>query len=582
MPPSVRDKKRRHQLRFSRATVPTLKEKPAEAEVASHELLLRAGMMRSFAAGIYTLLPLGTYSLEKIEDIVRQEMNRAGANEVILPTLHPADPWICSGRWAAYGPEMMRIKDRAGREFCLGPTAEELMTLTVSRTAPSYRELPLNLYQIQTKFRDEMRPRFGLLRGREFRMMDAYSFHADEAELDATYEAMRDAYLRMAARCSLDTRVVEASTGLIGGKASEEFMVMSDIGEDLLVYCPDCEYGANAELEKHRPGTPFGDSVSAPLSDVDTPGMTTIEDVANFLETSVAHVLKSVLYVAGGELVAVFVPGYREVSEPKLAMALGTDDFHVMRDDEREKFPGVVPGFVGPVGLEGARMLFDEEVKGARGLVAGANKADHHLVNVAEGRDFNAAPASDIAGAVEGDVCAACGGALKIARGIEIGHIFKLGLKYSEPLGATFTDKDGQVKPMIMGTYGIGTSRILQTIVEQHHDKGGIVWPKEVAPMPLEIIVINTEGGGQAAASVDIERKLEGLGIATLVDDRDVSPGIKFNDADLVGLPVQLIIGKKLPASGDVELKMRHSGERRDVPLGQAAAAIERAIEEAP
>ena len=568
-------------MRFSRVTVPTLKEKPAEAEAVSHELLLRAGMMRSFAAGIYTLLPLGGRALANIERIVREEMNRADALEVVLPTLHPSDPWMCSGRWQAYGPEMMRLTDRAGRDFCLGPTAEELMTLTVSRTAPSYRELPVNLYQIQTKFRDEMRPRYGLIRGREFRMMDAYSFHADEADLEKTYEAMREAYLTIASRCSLSTMVVEASTGLIGGKASHEFMVVSEIGEDLLVHCPGCGYGANFELERHRPGHAFGGE-SAPMEEVHTPDMMSIEDVASFLGTTPQGVLKCVMYVVGKELVAVFVPGYREVIEAKLAEALGTADFHVMREDERELFPAVTPGFTGPVGLSGVRVLFDQEVKGARGLVTGANKVDYHYRGAEEGRDFAAESVADLAGPVEGDLCPVCDGELKIARGIEIGHIFKLGLKYSEPLEANFTGRDGVPRPMVMGTYGIGTSRMLQTVVEQHRDDGGIRWPAAVAPMPFEIIVIATEGGGQPEAAARIVSELEAQGFESLLDDRDASPGIKFNDADLVGLPVQVIIGKKLPASGNVELKMRYTGERRDLPLGEAAAGAARALAEAP
>ncbi|MHB8895513.1 MAG: proline--tRNA ligase [Candidatus Geothermincolia bacterium] len=569
-------------MKFTRVSVPTLKEKPAEAEATSHELLLRAGLMRSFAAGIYTLLPLGTRSLEKIEDIVREELNHAGALEVVLPTLHPSDPWMCSGRWFAYGHEMMRLKDRQGREFCLGPTAEELITLTVARTAPSYRDLPINLYQIQTKFRDEMRPRYGLIRGREFRMMDAYSFHVEEADLDTTYEAMREAYLEIARRCSLETLVVEASTGLIGGKESHEFMVASSIGEDVVVFCPACGYGANAELEKHRPSRVFGGETSEPLEDVLTPGMVSIDQVAEFLGQTPYAVLKCVMYVVESELVAVFVPGYREVSEAKLARALGTEDFHVMRDDERQQFPAVTPGFTGPVGLSGVRMLFDVEVKGKRAVVTGANKPDYHYCWAEEGRDFVAEPLADVAGPVAGDLCSACEAPLEIARGIEIGHIFKLGLKYSDVLSAHFTDRDGQAKPMVMGTYGIGTSRMLQTVVEQHHDDWGIRWPKAVAPLPVEIIVIATEGGGQMEAAKRIEGALTERGIEPLVDDRDVSPGIKFNDADLVGLPVQLIIGKKLPASGNVELKIRYTGDRRDVPVGSALEEVERAIAEAP
>lgn len=568
-------------MKFSRVTVPTLKEKPAEAEIASHELLLRAGMLRSVASGVYTLLPLGCLALEKIEDIVREEMNSAGAMEVVLPSLHPSEPWMTSGRWYAYGPEMMRIKDRAGRDFCLGPTAEELITSTVGRTAPSYRDLPVNLYQIQTKFRDEMRPRFGLLRGREFRMKDAYSFHADDEDLDITYQRMYEAYSAVARRCSLETKVVEASTGLIGGDVSHEFMVVSEVGEDVLVYCEACDYGANAELEAHRPGAAFGAGESQAPEEVHTPGMVTIEDVSGFLGTTARGVIKCVLYVVGGEALAVFVPGHREVSEAKLARALGTDEFHVLREDERELFPGVTPGFTGPVGLEGVRALFDPEIKSARGLVCGANRVDYHYRGVEEGRDFAAEPVADVAGAVPGDLCARCSGELAIARGIEIGHIFKLGTRYTSALKVEFTDRDGALRPIIMGTYGIGTSRILQTIVEQHHDDGGIRWPKAVAPLPVEIIVVAPERSEQSEAAGRLESELAAHGHRILIDDREASPGVKFNDADLVGLPVQVVAGKKL-TDGNVDIKVRYTGERRGVPLESAAGEIERALAEAP
>lgn len=565
-------------MRLSRVTVPTLKEKPAEAEIPSHELLLRAGMMRSVAAGIYALLPLGTLALEKIEDIVREEMNAAGAMEVVLPGLHPSDPWIQSGRWQAYGPEMMRLVDRQGREFCFAPTAEEVITLMVSRTAPSYRDLPLNLYQIQTKFRDEIRPRFGLLRAREFRMKDAYSFHTSEEDLDDTYRSMYEAYSAVARRCSLDVRVIDAATGLIGGDVSQEFMVISEVGEDEIIYCTECEYGASAEMEVHRPGVGFGSPESGKLEEVKTPGMVSVEDVAGYLNTDNAHVLKCVLYVVGGEPLAVFVPGYREVSEAKLERVLGTGDFHPLREDERELYPAVTAGFTGPVGLEGVRILFDQEVKGSRGLVCGANRVDHHLKGVEEGRDFKADPVADIAYTVEGDLCARCGGVLRKARGIEIGHIFKLGLKYSEPLGASFTDQDGNGKPMVMGTYGIGTSRILATVVELHHDDAGIKWPKAVAPLPLELLVLSPESAEQAKVAADLEQGLKASGMEILVDDRDVSPGIKFNDADLIGLPAQVIIGNKL-AEGKIDLKLRYSGERIETFPEGANQAIERAID---
>jgi prolyl-tRNA synthetase len=581
-------------LRFSRVTVPTLKEKPAEAEIASHELLLRAGMMRAVAAGIYTMLPLGSWALANIEDIVRQEMNAAGALEVVLPSLHPSDPWERSGRWFAYGPEMMRIKDRAGRDFCLGPTAEELITTTVGRTAPSYRDLPVNLYQIQTKFRDEIRSRFGLLRAREFRMKDAYSFHVDLEDLERTYQRMYEAYSAVARRCSLETKVVEASTGLIGGDVSHEFMVVSDVGEDMLVYCEACEYGANAELEAHKPGRRLGGD-SQPLEEIHTPALVSVEEVAGFLGAAPEGVLKCVLYVVGGEPLAVFVPGYREVSEAKLMRALGTEDFHVMRDDERELYPAVTPGFTGPVGLtviepgikprnkkvEGVRALFDVEVKGARGLVCGANKPDYHFKGAEEGRDFAAEPAAEVAGAVGGDLCRKCGGVLKLARGIEIGHIFKLGTKYTDSLKVEFTDRDGVLRPITMGTYGIGTSRMLQTIVEQHHDDAGIRWPKSVAPLAVEIIIVAPERTEQSEAATRIERELDGLGREVLLDDRDASPGVKFNDADLVGLPVQMVVGKKL-TDGIVDIKIRYTGERREVSLDAASEQVQRAIEQAP
>ena len=568
-------------MRLTRVTVPTLKEKPADAEIPSHELLVRSGMMRAMAAGIYTFLPLGALALEKIEGIVREEMNSAGAVEVMLPGLHPCDPWKESGRWFAYGPEMMRLNDRQGREFCLGPTAEEIITMTVSRAAPSYRDLPVNLYQIQTKYRDEVRPRFGLLRAREFRMKDAYSFHASVEDLDLTYERMYRAYAEVARRCSLETRVVEAATGLIGGDVSHEFMVISEVGEDALVYCAECEYGANAELESHQPGRPFGGQRSRPMEEVHSPGLVSVEDVAGFMGVEPSSVIKCVLYVVGGEPLAAFVPGYRDVSEAKLAGALGTTDFHTLREDERELYPAVTAGFTGPVGLEGVRCIFDREIKGAGGLVCGANRVDYHLNGVEEGREFKAGPIADIATAVEGDRCVRCGAALRIARGIEIGHIFKLGVKYSEPLKAYFTDRDGAPRPIVMGTYGIGTSRILATVVEQHHDDGGIKWPKSVAPLPVEVIVVSPEREEQARAAADIENKLAEMGIEVLVDDRQASPGVKFNDADLLGLPLQVVAGKKV-ADGMVDMKLRYTGERRDVPVEMAAGAVREALEEAP
>lgn len=567
-------------MKFNRVSVPTLKESPAEAEIISHELLLRAGMIRSVAAGIYTLLPLGALALERIEQVVREEMNSVGALEIVLPSLQPADPWIQSGRWEAYGPEMMRLKDRAGREFCLAPTAEEMVTTAVGKTAPSYRDLPLCLYQIQTKYRDERRPRFGLLRGREFRMMDAYSFHTDADQLEITYAEIFNAYLEIARRCSLETRVVDAATGNIGGSESSEFMVISEVGEDTLVYCDSCRYGANSELEKHRPSIDYGGEPSA-AERIHTPGIRTVEELAGFTGRTADSLLKCVLYVAGNEPLAVFVPGYREVSEAKLASVLGTEDFHVMREDERALYPELAAGFVGPVGLKGAKAIFDTEITGSKGLVCGANEYDHHLVGVEEGRDFNADPIADIAGAVDGDLCPECDGRLSLARGIEIGHIFKLGTRYTETLGVDYSGEDGTLHKVVMGTYGIGTSRMLQTVVEQHHDERGIVWPRAIAPLPVQIIVVGAQDKEQLDAAAGIEAALAARGFEALVDDRAVSPGVKFNDADLIGLPVQITVGKKL-VDGMVDIKIRHSGERMDVAVDSVLTEFERLYDGLP
>lgn len=568
-------------IEFSRVSVPTLREKPADADTASHELLLRAGMMRPVAAGVYTMLPLGARALMRIEDVVRQEMNASGALEVSLPSLHPAELWRKSGRWQEYGPEMMRLNDRQGRAFCLGPTAEELITSYVAREEPSYRDLPVNLYQIQTKFRDEARPRYGLLRGREFRMKDAYSFHVDRKSLDETYGSMYEAYSRIARRCSLEVTVVEAATGLMGGDVSNEFMVLSGVGEDVVVHCTNCGYGANAELESHRPAVVFG-SEERDLREVGTPGTETIEEVSGFLGVGSRGILKCVLYVCGGEPLAVFLPGYREVSESKLARILGTEDFHPLRDDERESYPQVTPGFTGPVGLEDVRVIFDREVAGSTGLVCGANKKDFHLVGAVEARDFSAEPLADVARAVDGDLCTVCGAPLSVSRGIEIGHIFKLGTRYSASMDACFTAEDGSRRHMEMGCYGIGTSRMLATVVEQHHDESGITWPAAVAPAGLHMIVIGGPGTEQHAFALETAAGLENRGVEVLLDRRNVSPGIKFNDADLVGLPVQMVAGKKLESDGVVDIKLRAGGDRREFSKDGVLEQIEGALAEAP
>lgn len=569
-------------MRFSKLTVPTLREKPQEAEIASHELLLRAGMIRPMASGIYSLLPLGARALAKIEGIVREEMDGVGAIELVLPNLQPSELWKESNRWYEYGAEMMRLDDRHSREFCLGPTAEEMITALASRASPSYRDLGAIFYQIQTKFRDEIRPRFGLLRAREFRMKDAYSFHADEEDLDVTYERMSEAYSRIAERCSLDAKVVEAPTGLIGGDVSHEFMVVSDVGEDGIVYCSECGYGADQELESHKSACRIGSSSSSPLSEVLTKGLTSIEDVASFLQVETSKVIKCVLYVVHGKPLAVFVPGYREVSDAKLTRILGTDDYHGLREDERELFPALTPGFTGPVGLEGVEMIFDKELLGAKGMVCGANREDYHLLGVEEGRDFEATPAFDVASPVEGDLCMRCGSPLRLARGIEMGHIFKLGRKYSEPMKANFTAKNGEVKPIVMGTYGLGTTRMLAALVEQHHDDDGIKWPRAVAPLEIELIVVNSEAPAQAEAASRLLGYFERGGIEVLLDDREVSPGVKFFDADLVGLPLQIVIGRNTERQNTIDLKSRFSREKMTIPIDSSLESIGKVLEELP
>ncbi|MDD5448183.1 MAG: proline--tRNA ligase, partial [Actinomycetota bacterium] len=445
--------------------------------------------------------------------------------------------------------------------------AEEMITALASWASPSYRDLGAIFYQIQTKFRDEIRPRFGLLRAREFRMKDAYSFHVDEQDLDITYEKMNDAYSRIAKRCSLDVKIVEAPTGLIGGDVSHEFMVVSDVGEDGIVYCSECGYGADQELESHKPPSQIGSSSSFPLSEVLTKGLTSIEEVASFLEVEASRVIKCVLYVVSGKPLAVFVPGYREVSDAKLARILGTADYHGLREDERELFPTLTPGFTGPVGLKGVEIIFDKELVGAKGMVCGANREDYHLYGVEEGRDFEAKPAFDVASPVEGDLCIKCGSPLRLARGIEMGHIFKLGKKYSEPMKATFTAKNGEVKPIVMGTYGLGTTRMLAAVVEQHHDGDGIKWPKAVAPLEVELVVVNPQAPAQAEAASRLLGSFERSGLEVLLDDREVSPGVKFFDADLVGLPLQMIIGKNTERQNTVDFKLRFSGDKMTVSI---------------
>jgi prolyl-tRNA synthetase len=562
-------------MRWSRAFIPTLRESPADAEIASHRLMLRAGMVRKLGAGIYTYLPLGWRSIRKVERIVREEMDRAGAQEILLPILTPAELWRESGRWDEYGRELMRLKDRHEREFALGPTHEEVITATVRGEVRSYRELPLCLYQIQTKFRDELRPRFGVMRGREFTMKDAYSFHRDAASLDGYYRAMHEAYSRIFRRCGLTFRAVLADPGLMGGGETHEFMVLAESGESVVISCPSeaCGYAATTDTATGSIPPP-PQRAEAALREVPTPGAKTVEDVAAFLGVPPARIIKTLLYRSGGGIVAALVRGDRELSEPKLRNALGRAALELADEAAVRKATGADVGFAGPVGLKGVRIVADRSVKGIRDGVAGANKTDRHLAGVSEGRDFDAGECLDIAVSREGDGCPKCGSALTAYRGIEVGQIFKLGTKYSESMGATFSGVDGSAKPFVMGCYGIGVTRTVAAAIEQHHDDDGIIWPMAIAPYHVGIIAMKPADGPVMRAAEGLCRALEGRGVEALLDDRDERPGMKFKDADLIGLPLRVVVGSKGLAQGKVELKPRGEKESRLIDVEGAAEEI--------
>ncbi len=563
-------------MRFSQLFIPTLKETPAEAEVASHQLMVRSGMIRKVAAGIYSLLPLGLRVMRNVERIVREELDRAGAQEVELPVVIPAELWKESGRWDAYGKELLRIQDRHERSFCLGPTHEEVITDIVRREVRSYRELPLNLYQIHTKFRDEIRPRFGLMRGREFAMMDAYSFHADEADLDREYAAMREAYRRIFEGCGLTHAVVEADTGAIGGKDSHEFMVFADSGEDAIARCPGCGYAANVEKAEVMPAAGdagAGGGKTPPAEIVPTPGKRTVEEVAAFLGVPPARFIKTLVYRTESGAVMALLRGDLQVNELKLKRLLGARDLELAEDAEVEKALGVPVGYLGPVKLVGwkGRIVADASIRGLSDAVTGANQIDAHLVHVEPGRDFALPELADIRLAREGDACGRCGKMLEFMRGIEVGHIFKLGTRYSESLRATYLDAEGAERTIIMGTYGIGIGRTAAAAIEQHHDDKGILWPPALAPFAATVLPLQGEDEVSAVAA-RIAKEIEAAGRDVLLDDRDERAGVKFADADLIGAPVRVIVGKRSLAGGKVEIGRRGSKEKTPVPVAEAAA----------
>jgi prolyl-tRNA synthetase len=545
---------------YSRLLIPTLKEVPAEAEAASHILLFRAGMIRKLASGIYDYLPLGLRVLRKVEAIVREEMNRAGAQEVLLPAVQPAELWQESGRWQVYGKELLRFQDRHGRDCCFGPTHEEVITDLVRREVHSYRQLPVNLYQIQVKFRDEIRPRFGLIRGREFIMKDAYSFDIDEAGAEQTYRAMYEAYSRIFSRCGLTFKAVEADTGPIGGSFSHEFMVLADTGEDFLASCTSCDYAAN--LEKAEVTAPEGNPGSPPAGvpqPVATPGVRT-EEVAAFLQVQPHNIVKTLIYETDQGPVAVLIRGDHDVNEVKVKNLLGATELLLAGPDRVKELTSAEVGFAGPMGLS-IPIYADQAVAVLSAMVTGANQNDQHLLGVHPQRDLQFTRVADLRQVTDQDPCPRCGAALAMLKGIEVGHVFKLGFKYSKALNARFLDAEGEEQYIFMGCYGIGVSRIVAASIEQGHDADGIIWPMPLAPFQVGLVPINMNDEITRETATRLHDDLEAAGIEVLLDDRDERPGVKFKDMDLLGLPLRVVVGPKTLAKGQAEVRQRRSPE---------------------
>jgi len=562
-------------VRYSEFFINTLKEEPSESEIESYSLCLRSGLIRKIASGIYAYMPIGFRILKKIENIVRQEMDRAGAIEMLMPAMQPADLWIKSERWFEYGPEMFRLKDRSERYFCLGPTHEELITYLAFLDIKSYKELPVNLYQIQVKFRDEIRPRYGILRAREFIMKDAYSFSANEEDLDTIYNKMYECYSRILDRLNLKYFAVEADNGLIGGKYSHEFIILSNNGEDQLVYCPSCGFSANYEMARFaRADEKCQDnSVEIKLSEVYTPGTTNIKSLSEFLKVPAELIIKTMLLKDGqGTIIAVLLRGDKELNLAKCEKFTGKKLELLSESDSADNLS---IGFLGPVNLDSSiAVIADYSIKGKKNLVAGANRQDYHLTGVNYPRDFKVFQWGDFTFPVIGDLCINCKNELKFEKGIEIGHIFKLGTRYSEKMDAMFLDKDGKLKPFIMGCYGIGVSRIMAAVVEQLFDEKGIVWPISIAPFLVNLIAINMEDESIFKASEDIYSIMLNNKIDVLYDERNVRAGVKFKDSDLIGIPLKVIVGKNYIENKKLEIEIRKDGSKLSITLEEALRFI--------
>lgn len=556
-------------MRMSKLFLSTLREVPAEAETISHQLMLRGGIIRKLAAGVYSYLPLGYRVLRKVENIVREEMDKAGAQELLMSALLPAESYQASGRWDVFGANMFRLKDRNSRDFCLGPTHEEIFTDTVKSCLKSYRQLPVTLYQIQNKYRDESRPRFGIIRSREFVMKDAYSFDRTWEGLDESYDKMYHAYCKIFDRLGLDYIVVDADTGAMGGSGSQEFMVKSEVGEDTICYCPACQYAANVEKAECI-ADKLPKEAALPREKIHTPDVKTIEELVTFLNTDSTKFVKTLIYAGGGKTVAVMVRGDREVNEVKLANHLGVncDDLELAPADVVCEVTGAKVGFAGPIGLK-IPVVMDREVAHMSNFIVGANETDYHFINV-NTEDFEA-DVADVRTIVPGDPCPKCGKPIVTTQGIEVGHIFKLGTKYTDALDCTYLDENGVPQTIIMGCYGIGVSRTIAAAIEQFSDENGIVWPLAIAPYQAIVVPVNVKDETQAKLAEELYQKLSDSGIEVLIDDRQERAGVKFKDADLIGIPVRITVGKKA-ADGICEFKLRSGGEAEDVSADEAVS----------
>ncbi len=563
---------------WSKAFVTTLREEPSDAELPSHRLMLRAGLMRQVARGIFDYLPLGVRVIHKVERIIREELNDAGCLEVLLPVLSPAELWQESGRWTVYGKEMMRLVDRHDRQYALGPTHEEVITALVRGEVKSYRQCPVTLYQIQTKFRDEVRPRFGVMRGREFLMKDAYSFHTSQESLEETYAILHRAYTRIFQRCGIECVPVEAAGGAIGGSVTHEFTALAENGESEILSCA-CGYAANTERAEMAASPAPAVEEPAAIVKVHTPNAAKVEDVAAFLGVDTSRLVKTLLFEAEGEVVAVLVPGDRDVNEEKVKSAAGRADFDLASAATVERVTGAPVGFAGPVGLKGARIIADGRLQGRVNVIVGANEADHHLTGVSLARDVQVDEFADLIAVRAGDPCPKCGAGLTLTRGIEVGQIFQLGTKYSVAMSATYLDAEGAQKPFIMGCYGIGVTRTVAAAIEQHHDVHGIRWPADLAPYDVHLLPVNVADEAVRALTAQYRDALRDAGFSVLEDDRDERAGVKFKDADLLGLPVRVTIGDRAVKNGAAEVRDRRTGEVANVPVDGIVAAVRAALD---